>query len=509
MYVERQYDSCKAWLGKYSDNVGCVDPMDSMRVKSYQLYDDFYANRPEAFSVTLRGDSDTEIYLPVTKKMIDSTARFLAVDFDFVLKGGSTDSVNVLLRNIFKREAIRRKFIRAKKSGLTRGDSLWYVTADPNKKDGERISIHTVNPGYYFPIEDIENSERIIGCHLVDLVHDPRDKENDKNKKVVRRQTYRKRDDVITFEIRIFEKGGWDDRPGMLKPSDLKPVSVLRKEEALPPQITSLPIYHIPNNEPDGSSWGTSQISGIEYIINGLNQSITYEDLTLILQGLGVYTSTAGPPVNQATGAPSTYNLRPGDVVELNQGDRFERVTGISSIAPYQDHMKFLDTYAGDGLGIPDMAQGSVDVAVAQSGIALALKMGPIIAENQDKQESISSKWDQLGYDLIRGWFPAYEGINSPETTFETTFGDPMPVNREAIIKELIDLYTANLVLAEEVRDKLEKLGYENSSGLTEKLMDESRSKSAAATGDMFTQEAGAGSPDLVDSLGYSMNGQP
>lgn len=501
MYIDKQYDSAKIFIGGYSDLVGCPDPMDSTRIKSYSLYDDFFHNRPETFKVTLRGDSDTEIYLPSSRKMIEATARFLAVEFDFNLSGGNNSAVKTLLDNIFKREEVQKKFIRAKKSGLTRGDAIWHITADPAKPLGERITLNTIPPWSYFPIEDAD-TQKIIGVHLVDLVHDPRDKENDRSKKVVRRLTYRKRAGVITSAAKLFEKACWDDR--WLKPDQLKPVSVLWNESALPPEITALPLYHITNNEPDGSTWGMSQVSGVEYIINALNQSITYEDLTLILQGLGVYVTTAAPP-NDAQGKPTTYKLRPGNVVEIAQGDTFERVTGISSVAPYQEHLNFLDRYMGEGLGIPDMATGNIDVAVAQSGIALALKMGPIIAENQDKQLAIAGKWDQLGYDLIHGWFPAFEQLESSETTFETVFGDPMPINREATVNEVVQLTTANLITTDEARKKLEKLGYEYNSSLSQQLLEEASQKATAALGDQFSQEFGASSPDLATALG---NGQ-
>lgn len=69
--------------------------------------------------------------------------------------------------------------------------------------------------------------------------------------------------------------------------------------------------------------------------------------------------------------------------------------------------------WATTGIGLPDMASGKVDVSVAQSGIALAWKMGPIIAENQDKQLGILGKWNQMGYDLVNMWFPAFEELHS------------------------------------------------------------------------------------------------
>ncbi len=503
-YVPKQYDSAQAFLKSYSGLLGnIVDTMDQHRLKAYQLYDDFYANRPETFQVTVRGESDVEIYLPSTKKIIDSTARFLAVDFGWALKGGNVSEVSAYLENLKKREELSRKFVQAKKSGLTRGDAVWHITADNTKPVGKRISIHTMHPSCYFPIED---GDRVIGCHLVDLVMDPRElrvPHPDKNKLVARRQTYRKEDGGrISTEARYYEIGGWDDRN--LKPDELKPLSgvpILMPKRLLPAGIGTIPVYCVSNNIPDGSTWGTSQVAGVEYIINAMNQSTTYEDLALVLQGLGVYVTTAQPPVG-SDGRPGKYKLHPGNVVEVGTDDTFERVTGVSSVAPFQEHMKWMDDYASKGLGLPDMASGKVDVSVAQSGIALALEMGPIISENEDKQLTLGGRWDQIGYDLIQGWLPAFEGIYSPDTLWETTFGDPMPVNREAVISELIQLKTAGLLLIDEARQKMETLGYDYNSELAQQLLDEAREIADTATGNQ-SLEASAG---VFDTSQFDMS---
>lgn len=498
-YIPKQYDSARDFLKSYTNNTALgniIDPEDGARINAYNLYEDFYYNRPETFKVTVRGEADTEIYLPSTKKLVEASARFLAVDFSYTLDGADK-ALDKYISDLFAREEISRRFIKGKRSMLIRGDKFWYITADPTKERGKRISINTIHPSCVFRIEDPDNAFRVIGYHLVDLVDDFR--EPGKGKRLARRQTYRKEDGKITSEAILFEVGAWDDR--RLKRDELKPVKILYKKFELPPAITELPLYHIPNNEPDGSSWGLSQVAGIEYLINALNQSVTYEDLSLVLQGLGVYVSTAGPPTDKATGRPTKYKLSPGNVVEISQEDKFERITGVSSIAPFQDHMKFLDEWATDGTGLPDMATGAVDVSVAQSGIALALKMGPIIAENSDKQLGIKAKWDQLGHDLIHMWIPAYEGLNSPGAEWNTVFGDPMPINREQFIQETIDLFTADMITYEEMRDRLEKVGYEQLSDAESKLLEQSAKKADAAGGMGLMQEGGVSSPELLELL--------
>ena len=164
------------------------------------------------------------------------------------------------------------------------------------------MSINTIHPSSIFPIEDINDAYKIVGYHIVDIVHDPRDKTNDRTKVVARRQTYRKENGGISSEAMTFELGAWDDR--YLAKEDLKPVSIIMPKKMLPSQITALPIYFVPNDEPDGSTYGMSQVAGMEYLINALNQSMTYEDLSLVLQGLGVYVTTAAPPIDQATDGP-------------------------------------------------------------------------------------------------------------------------------------------------------------------------------------------------------------
>jgi len=484
-YIPRQYDSAKDFRSqKAIPNI--VDDMDAQRIHSYQLYDDFYYNRPETFCVTVRENSDTEIYLPSTKKIVNATARFLAVDFNFTLKGGSIDQVENFLHNLFAREEIMRRFIRGKRSMLTRGDLVWYITADPDKPEGKRLTVNTIHPGNVFPIEHPDDDTRVIGWHIVDLVSDPRDKD-DPDKQVARRQTYRRNaSGEITYEAATFEIGTWDDRN--LKKDEIKPVSIIKKQFTLPREITAFPVYLVPNHEPDGSSWGMSLVAGMEYIINALNQSITYEDLTLVLQGLGLYVSTAGPPIDAATGKAGKYKLHPGNVVEIEHDDDFKRVTGVTSLSPFQEHINALDRWGMDGCGVPDMATGSIEVSVAQSGIALALKMGPIIAENSDRELALGGKWDQIGYDLINGWMPAYEGIRS-DTEFKAIFGDPMPINREAYINELIQLSVMNLITLDEVREKLEVIGYENTAGVVEQLYEQMERRAISNSGGAFMEE--------------------
>lgn len=495
-YIPKQYDSARLFSKKYVDLGNIVAPEDKSRIQAYNLYDDFYYNRPETFKVTIRGSSDTEIYLPSTKKIVNSTARFLAVHFGYTLTGGQ--DLTKFYENLWAREAIGTRFVRGKKSFLTRGDQMWYVTADDRKPPQDRISLNTIHPSNVFRIEDPENEFRVIGYHLVDLVRDPREQDPLTPKKIARRQTYRKENGRITTECIGFEIGCWDDR--VLPKNKLKPVWNYMPKKELPQEITSLPVYHIPNDEPDGSTWGMSQVAGIEYLINALNQSMTYEDLSLVLQGLGVYVTTAPPPVDPLTKKPTKYKMHPGNVVEIGEGDTFQRVTGVASVQPWQDHLKSMNDWAT--IGLPDMATGTVDVATAESGIARLLKMGPIIAENEDKQLSIETVWTQMNYDIIHQWVPAFvqQGI---EGTFKPTFGDPMPIDRATYVQERIDLWTIDAITTEQLIDDLVEIGYKKVEA--EKLYEQMAKKADMAAGTLFQDENGATANDFEDEV---QNGQ-
>jgi hypothetical protein len=498
-FIPKQYASARLWFKGYPNLGNIPNPDDRERITAYNLYDDFYYNRPETFKVTKRGTTDTELYVPSTKKIVNSTARYLAVGFDHVITGEA--GLKEWFANIWIREEISKRFVRGKRSLLTRGDQMWYITADDRKKKGERITLNTIHPQSVFRIEDPENGDRVIGYHIVDLVPDPREPKGKKTtKQIARRQTYRKVNGRITTECVGFEIGTWDDR--VLEKDKLKPVWQYMEEKTLPEEITQLPIYHIPNDEPDGSSWGVSQVAGVEYLINGMNQAITYEDLSLVLQGLGVYVTTASPPIDPITKKPAKYRMHPGNVIEISEGDSFERVTGVASVAPWQDHMKSLDQWAT--IGLPDMATGDVDVQTAESGIARILKMAPILAENEDKQLGIESKWNQMAYDLIKGWIPAFEE-RGHTGTFKVTFEDPMPIDRAAYIQERVDLWTIDAITTEQMIEDLEKIGYKKVAA--EELYNQMQEKADKAMGSAFGEE-GATSPNLVGALGNSTNGR-
>lgn len=434
---------------------GGLPTIDQQRIQAYNLYEQFYWSHPETFKLLQRGEDQSPIYLPASRKIIEATNRFLAVDFDYVVEtgaGGTASDIQIVddaFKNLFKRERFFTKFISQKRFGLIRGDAIWHITADDTKPLGSRISIHAVHPGQYFPWMD-DSGRRLDGCHLVDTVPDPKDE----NKQLSRVQTYRRDPDSggITSELALFEIGKWDDRN--LKPVDISRVAVLVPPTPLPTAITSIPVYHIRNTE-DESPFGSSLLRGIETVMAAVNQTVSDENLALVMAGLGGYWTDAGPP-QDAAGNPTAWELGPLRMTEVPPGRQVGRLQGVGTVAPSQDHIELLMHEGGTGVGVPDIAAGKVDVAVAESGISLRLQMAPILASNAEREQAMIGVYDQMFFDIARMWMATYEQIQT-EVSVGAIVGDPMPKNREAQIKEIADLVTAKLITIAEGRAMLIK----------------------------------------------------
>lgn len=452
---------------------------DQQRIQSYDVYEQFYWSHPESFKIIIRGEDEAAIYLPDARTLIESTNRFLAVGFKYTILTGANDELNTLLQRTFKRELFYTKFATQRRYGLIRGDAVWHITGDGNKELGSRLSFHEVHPGQYFPFFDDDGRRNAV--YLVDTVPDPKDA----TKSVNRRQAYRRTLDAnglptgeITTELALFELGKWNDH--FLKADDVKMLQLLRPEEALPPQITSIPVYHIPNTHNSGWPFGSSQLRGIDTVLQAIQQGTTDQALTVALGGLGVYVTDAGPP-RDAAGAVSKWDMGPGQVTEVPAGSTLTRVGALASISPSVDHLNFIANKAQQGLGIPDIAAGTVDVAIAESGIALALKMAPILASNAEKEAGMLGIYDQMLFDITQMWIPAYEQMQvGPEVEVVSVVDDAMPKNRDAEIAETVLLHSENLITTEMAIDRLTDLGYKFPAGAEAKLLEQAAAKVAA-----------------------------
>lgn len=457
----KQYDSAIDFISDnaaFSKTVGNMSNNDDkLRLKCYELYEDMYHNRPEHMRVVLRGeDNDSvEIYVPSVKKCVDAVNRFLAVDFNYYVNpdlGQITDqeAVDNAIANLFKREKVVTKFNQMKRYMLMKGDACFHVVGMPWERPGRRIKIQELKPEHWFPIEHPITGD-VMGCHIVDIIRNPRNSpatDRYTGEFIVRRQTYRKMVDdnntptgVITSELSLWEIGRWDDRVPVQSSNTLSLIEVVRPAFILPNGITEIPVYHWANNPPPGSSFGISEVSGVETIVTAINQAMSDEDLTLITQGLGVYWTDASPPVDEA-GNETEWEIGPGAVVQIGAGGNFNRVSGVSSVSPYLDHVTKLDEFMQQAVGVPDIAIGMVDVQTAESGIALQLKLGPLLAKNAEKELLITDTTDMFLFDLVNGFLPAYEGVNPNGVEVTCEFGDPMPQNQSKALEDVLSIWT-------------------------------------------------------------------
>jgi len=462
---------------------------DAQRLEAYRLYEQMYDNVPDTYKLVQRGTDAQPIYIPTPKIIVEATNRFLATGYNFMVNPRiGTPQDQALVQNaisqLFKRELFYAKFSTQKRYGLIRGDAVWHLVGNPLKAEGTRVSIYEVDPGSYFPIYDVDNVEKIVGCHLADRI-----KVGDDN--LIRRQTYRKdlERGVITSETTLWEEGKWDDRN--LLPEDLSQVGVVVPLFDLPPAITSLPVYHIKNSRIPGAPFGGSELKGIERLAGAVNQAISDEELSLALDGIGVYATTSGPPTD-GEGNEVNWRLGPGRVAELGgEDDKFWRVNGVGSVAPYLDHVRFIMGTMQQSAAVPDIAAGNVDVTVAESGIALSLQLAPILAKNAEKEQEMLGVYDHMLYDLVQMWLPSYEGMPTGiATEVVSLIDDPMPVNRDVRVAEILQLVTAKIVSIEYAREELAKFGYRFPENMGETVVAETAALSEAQVGDVFGSRA-------------------
>lgn len=464
---------------------------DRERIQSYQLYESIYRNVPDAFKIVQRGSEQNPIYVPSGKTIVDAANRYLAKRWTFAVQptlGSDAEraALNAMLQNLFIREEMWDKFATQKKFGLIRGDAVWLITANENKDPGKRISIHEVDPASYFPIYDPVNDTKVVGAHLVDQFL------NDKGDTIVRRQTYRKDDATgrITYEVTWWEIGAWDDRENSgqeLKRATPPLGFTAQPTFALPDIITAIPLYHIRNDRTANSVFGTSELAGMERLIAGINQAISDEELALVLEGLGLYATTSGPPTNE-DGEETEWGIGPGYVVEIDAESEFKRVNGVGSITPMQDHIKYLEDKMFQSSGTPLIAIGKVDASRAESGIALMMEMSPLLAKNEEREGSLLSRMDHMLYDLVTMWLPAFEGT-STEARAVSIVDDPMPQNRKAVLDELLALLGAGAISIAYFQQQIsEKLGFEFPEEMLADIVSEQARLAEARNRDPFMQ---------------------
>lgn len=436
-----------------------VSGEDQARIAAYQLYEELYWNSPTAYKLIQRGSDSSPIYVPAAKTIVETMHRYLAPAMAIVADPtlgttGDQQSAMVWMSAFARRERLYSKFTTAKRYGLIRGDWCFIIRGDLDRAPGARVSIMEIDPASYFPVTKEDDIDVIIAQHIVEQIEF-------EGKAAIHRTTYRKTTgdggpSPISVEETIFEADAWGGPGGM----EEKPLSSVVPETLLPAVIDQLPVYHIQNFQQTGTMWGSSELRGLERLLGAINQSISDEELELVMNGLGVYFTDGGSPVDD-DGNPTAWNLGPAHVVEGKKDSKFIRVSGTSSVTPYQDHLKYLHEQLDLGSGTPDVAKGIVDVTTAESGIALSLKLAPIFSRAVEKEQIVTDVGTNMLYDL-RNWFAAYEGESFGDSVWTIAYGDRIPMNRAERFNEIMKLAEVKppIVTAEWVRDELTKIGY-------------------------------------------------
>lgn len=417
-----------------------VSPEHQERIASYQTYEEIYWNVPETFKLVLRGTENKPIYVPSGKIIVETANRFVGKKLRWrpdPLLGATSDQANLMLafNDLFTREAFASKYNSNKRYGLIRGDWVFHVTGDDTKPQGTRLSIHTADPASYFPVPEDQiikggSPNRIGKVHLAEQFIDTNGVYGAKGKTLVRRQTYEKLENgLIQSSTLIADPDKWFDDAKAGSLYEVRPFT-------LHPLITQIPVFHIRNFDEPGNPFGSSEMRGLERLMAGINQGVSDTDISLALEGLGVYTTSGGGPVDD-DGNDVDWIIGPGRVIE-NVSD-FKRVNGVSNVKPAYDHVNALMGFLKEASGTPDAAVGKIDVQVAESGVALALELAPIISKAGEKDQLIIDTLAQMAFNLSTMWFPVYEGQNFGDARLIPVINeaDKLPVNRMAVLTEV------------------------------------------------------------------------
>lgn len=461
-----------------------VPPNDMMRIQAYQFYEELYWNLTDSLQIERNDESVQPIFVPIPMKIVEAVQRYLANNPVIVADPnfGSSQQQAEAVRwwNMFsRREKMTSKYHANKRFGIIRGDWLWHIYADPRRPAGSRVSILPLDPAGYFPITNPGNPDEIVGAFVVETFHDDATDED-----YIRRLKYEKESGTggpsrILVSDEIFEISDWghpdhDSDGSRVRLEWHEPYT----QRPLPPEIQHLPIYHIPHFVTPNAPFGSSELRGFERLIRSVNQTITDEELSVAMEGLGVYVTNASRPKNEQ-GEEVPWDIGPGSVVEIDDDDSFDRVTGVDSVQPFQDHARYLQEQMEGAKGINEAVGGQADVTVAESGIALRLHMDPFLNRISELETVSGDVLTNMLFDL-RGWWKAYEGGDFDlsfldETALLPTFDDPMPENPQQSFQDIVTMFKEGIIDGQTARERLTELGYQFPNDIETRLTNEAQ----------------------------------
>lgn len=440
---------------------------DRDRIAAYFKYDDMYWNDPTQYRLRVL-DGESPLYIPNARTIVDTTSHYLLKGLEIKSENKKTNEV---LEEFLKREAFYSRFNAAKQSGVARGDFVYHMTADPSKAPGTRISLTPVEPMNVFPIWDEDEPNKMIGCHLATTYRLPPEEDPEQLLRL-RRLTYRIEE--IDGDRRISRVEAIYKLEGGLFNEKAKLVRTVIPYGLLDARIKQIPVYWFPNKEWQGDLFGSSELRGIERLQEVVSQTATDIAGALSLEGLGVYATDGGRPVNEA-GEDTDWEVAPGKVMEVPSGAYFRRVEGVGSITPATDQLDYLETKIMDAVGLGDVALGKVDAQVAASGIALAIRFMPTLAKIETRDQSGKDILTQMFFNL-KTWYAVFEQ-QTLEGDIVPSIGDKLPIDRVARVNELNNMFDRGIIPASVYREEMEKLGYVFPKDIEKLLEDEAQKK--------------------------------
>lgn len=425
---------------------------DRDRIGAYFKYDEMYWNDDQQFTLRVL-EGEEPLYIPNARTIVDTTSHYL-------LKGlqvhpetpEKSGPLNDALKNFLIRERFYSRFHVAKHAGVARGDFAFHLTADPSKPAGVRISLTPLDPATVIPVYDDDDSTKLLKVHIVEAYLDP----SDPTKQRIRKLTYDY--ELIGGRKRVFrEEAIWELDPNWWGPKP-KRVKTIIDRAPLSEKITAIPVYWFKNIDWEGQQFGSSELRGFERLNYAVSQAATDQEVALSLEGLGVYATDGGRPVDD-NGNETDWEIAPGKVMEVPQGSFFRRVEGLSSMKPSMDHINYLESKLREAGGLSDVALGRVDVQTAQSGIALAIKFMPTLAKIEERDHAGVEGLKQLFHDW-KTWWEVYEN-QLLDGEIDVTIGDKLPTNRTERINELNNMLDRKVISKKYYREEMQQLGYE------------------------------------------------
>lgn len=495
-----QWNSAARFFG--ADKATWMPEEDIERIAAYAKYDQIYWNEPRQFALRVL-EGEEPLYIPNARIVVDTTAHYVLKGLQIIPDGNQ--ALKTALKALLDREMFDARFSSAKHTGVARGDFVFHMTANPSKAEGTRISLNSVDPSSVFPIYDEDVPDKMVGCHIAVQYTKP----DEPGKIYIRKLTYRLEENGETRRV-TREEGIYELEPKWYGPTP-KLKKVILAKAYLDARITAIPVYWFKNRAWDGEDFGASELRGFESMLQTVSQGATDVSASLALEGLGVYATDGGRPVNDS-GVEVDWEVSPGRVMEVPQGSYFRRVEGVSSITPAKDQIDYIEEKLMTASSLSDVALGKVDAQVAQSGIALAIKFMPTLAKIEDRDKAGIGKLTQMFYDW-KTWHAVFER-EELDGEVVPTIGEKLPQDRVARVNELNNMLDRRVISTKYYRQEMEKLGYKFPSNIEDEIDEDLERVKSTSVVDFQDPEAsvadtsgvGSASPDNTLEKSNSSN---